>query len=143
MKIILKFTSHVGYYCCFYCYIKGVHVGGRGGKWQYYYADRAKLRDASKYQLESIQAEQSSSNINGHLGLSILHNILDVPLPKSIIVDYLHVTLLRHARAIIHQSYLILTPGQRKQIDAQLLTQKFPNFFNRKVRAINDLSFIK
>lgn len=139
----MEFISHVGYYSCFFCYIKGVHVGGRGGKRQYYYADRAKLRNVVTYELESDEAERTSSNVFGHLGRSILHDILDVPLPTSIIVDYLHVTLLRHTRAILHQSYMSLTPFQRSQIDDRLRKQKFPNFFNRKVRALNDLSFIK
>jgi hypothetical protein len=143
LKLILEFISHVGYYPCFYCYIKGVHVGGRGGKRQYYCADCTDLREVVTYESESKEAANKSSNVFGHLGRSILHDILDVPLPSSIIVDYLHVTLLRHTRAIIHQTYMKLRPAQRIQLDASLRSQNFPHFFNRKVRAISDFSFVK
>lgn len=143
LKLILEFISHVGYYPCFYCYIKGVHVGGRGGKRQYYCADSTALRQAVAYEFESHEAANNSSNVFGHLGRSILHDILDVPLPNSIIIDYLHVTLLRHMRAIMQQTYMKLRPEQRTQLDTRLRSQSFPHFFNRKVRPISDLSFVK
>jgi hypothetical protein len=143
LKIILEFIGHTGYYCCFFCYIKGVHVGGRGGKRQYYCDVRLKLRNIIDYELESTRAAVSASNVYGHLGRSILHDLLDVPLPNSIIADYLHVTLLRHTRAIVQQTYSNLSPAQRITFDIGLRAQKFPHFFNRKVRAISDLSFVK
>jgi hypothetical protein len=124
-------------------YLEGVHVGGRGGKRQYYCADCTDLREEVTYGSESKEAANNSSNVFGHLGRSILHDNLDVPLPSSIIVDYLYVTLLRHTRAIIHQTYMKLCPAQRIQLDASLRSQNFPHFFNRKVRAISDFSFVK
>ena len=143
LKIILEFIGHTGYYSCFYCYLKGVHVGGRGGKRQYYCDVRTKPRKPITYELESTRAATTASNIYGHLGRSILQDLLDVPLPDSIIADYLHVTLLRHTRAILQQTYSKLSPAQRVKFDIGLRAQKFPHSFNRKVRGVSDLSFVK
>ncbi|CAF4978365.1 unnamed protein product, partial [Rotaria magnacalcarata] len=93
--------------------------------------------------LESIRAVETSSNVYGHLGRSLLHDLLDVPLPNSIIVDYLHVSLLRHTRAIIQQVYAQLSPLERTKFDSGLRGQRFPHFFNRKLRAVCDLAFVK
>ena len=43
LKIILEFIDHTGYYCCFYRYIHGIHIGGRGGKRQYYHENYIRL----------------------------------------------------------------------------------------------------
>ncbi|CAF1217951.1 unnamed protein product [Adineta steineri] len=51
LKLILEFIGHADYFCCFYCYIKGVHVGGFGGKRQYYYEDGIIFRDEQTYAL--------------------------------------------------------------------------------------------
>ncbi|CAF1278892.1 unnamed protein product [Rotaria sordida] len=122
--------------------MQGLHVGGRGGKRQYYYEDGIQFRDSKSYVLESVKAAETSSNVFGHLGRSILHDLLDVPLPYSIISDYLHVSLLRHTRVIVKQIYSSLLPQERSEFDARLLAQKFPHFFNRKLRAVGDFSFI-
>ncbi len=143
LKLVLEFKGHNGYYCCFYCYIEGVHVGGRGGKRQYYYDDDILLRDIKNYESESIEAAETSSAVFGHFGRSILHDLLDIPLPYSIIADYLHVSLLRHTRGIVKQIYSSLSPSQRTEFDARLRAQNFPHFFNRKLRPVRDLSFIK
>ncbi|CAF1171092.1 unnamed protein product [Rotaria sordida] len=119
------------------------HIGGRGGKRQYYSENHIRLRDERRYELESIKAVKTSSNVHGHLGRSILHDLLDVPLPHSIIVDYLHVSLLRHTKSIVKQIYKNLSPLQRTKLDTCLRSQKFPHFFNRKLRAVCDFSFIK
>ena len=87
--------------------------------------------------------KQLAFNIDGHLGTSILAEILDVPLPNAIMIDYLHVTLLRHAKTIIQDLYSRLKPAQREQIDIRLKRQRFPHFFNRRMRPLKDLSFVK
>lgn len=143
LKIILEFIGHTGYHSCFYCYIHGIHIGGRGGKRQYYLDHNIQLREKKTYESESIRAAETSSNVYGHLGRSLLHDLLDVPLPNSIIIDYLHVSLLRHTRAITQQIYAKLSPLQRKKFDTGLRGQKFPHFFNRKLRAVCDFSFVK
>lgn len=143
LKIILEFIGHTGYHSCFFCYIHGIHIGGRGGKRQYYHETYINLREEKSYALESIKAAETSSNIYGHLGRSMLHDLLDVPLPHSIIVDYLHVSLLRHTRAIVQQIYKKLTPLQRMNFDTCLRQQRFPHFFNRKIRPVCDFSFVK
>ena len=147
LKLVLEFNGHNGYYCCFYCYVEGIHVGGRdgrrGGKRQYYYDNDTHLRDIKSYESESIEAAETSSKVFGHLGRSILHDLLDIPLPYSIITDYLHVSLLRHTRGIVKQIYASLSPFQRTEFDAGLRAQQFPHIFNRKLRPVCNLSFIK
>ena len=131
LKMILEFIGHTEYYCCFYCYIHGKHIGDRGSKRQHYNENHIRLRDEINYELESIKALKTSNNIYDHLGRSMLHDLLDVPLPHSIIVDYLHVSLLRHIRSIVQQIYTKLSPSQRIKFDTSLRSQRFPHFFNR------------
>lgn len=107
-------------------------------KRQYYFQKSFRMRNASEYLLESETAEVQRVNINGRLGLSVLQKILDVALPKSILIDYMHVCLLRHTRAIVTQMYYRLKPAERLELDNQLRRQRFPHTFSRKMRPILD-----
>ncbi|CAF4571305.1 unnamed protein product, partial [Didymodactylos carnosus] len=66
--------------------------------------------------------------------------ILDVSLPQAIIIDYLHATLLRHTKEIITELYALLEPAERQRLDISLKQQRFPHFFNRKMRARSERS---
>ena len=98
LKSILKFVGHGGYWCCWMCYLKGVHDNG---KRQYRYEASIEYRSTRVYSKQSSQAEQEGCSIFGHHGVSPLHAILDNPLPRSIIIDYLHATLLGHGKRMI------------------------------------------
>jgi hypothetical protein len=74
---------------------------------------------------------------------SILREILDVKLPEAIIIDYQHVTLLRHTKTILQIVYKELSPYNRRLLDHKLKAQSFPHFFNRRMKCFKDLSFIK
>ncbi|CAF1306540.1 unnamed protein product, partial [Didymodactylos carnosus] len=140
LKLILNFIGHTGYYCCFLCYIRGTHIMN---KRQYFFQQPLMLRGTTSYLEESRKAERNRTNEFGHLGTNILEEILDVPLPQAIIIDYLHVTLLRHTKAIVTELYALLKPAERQRLDISLKQQRFPHFFNRKMRAIKDLSYVK
>lgn len=73
----------------------------------------------------------------------MLHDLLDIPLPFSIITDYLYVSLLRHTKGIVRQIYSKLSPHERIELDAGLREQKFPHFFSRRLRPVSDFSFVK
>ena len=68
---------------------------------------------------------------------------MDVPLPSSVLIDYAHVTLLRHFRDLVQTISSSLSPSVRKQIDVSLRVQQFPYHFNRKLRGIEEFSYIK
>ncbi|CAF2184400.1 unnamed protein product [Rotaria magnacalcarata] len=140
IRLILNFISHGGYWCCWLCYLKGVHVVN---KRQYRCKLPIKYRHPEKYLQESVQATQENRDIFGHRGVSILHTILDTRLPECIIIDYLHCTLLGHAKTIIKDIYHQLNPDQRRLIDIKLKQQRFPHFFSRKIRPINDFAHVK
>ncbi|CAF4588428.1 unnamed protein product, partial [Didymodactylos carnosus] len=140
LKMILNFINHQGYYCCWLCFVRGEHVQN---KRQYYYQPPIELRSSQSYNEHGVQAATRHSNVYGHLGISVLKNLLDIPLPQSIIVDYLHVSLLRHAKCILAQLYRKLKPTERDLLDQRLKEQPFPHYFNRKMRAASNLSFIK
>ncbi|CAF1231313.1 unnamed protein product [Didymodactylos carnosus] len=89
IKLILDFVGHGGYWCCWICYLKGIHVDN---KRQYHCELPIKHRHSEKYLQESIQAVQENRDIFGHRGVGVLHKILDTPLPECIIIDYLHCT---------------------------------------------------
>ena len=135
LKSALCHIGHTGYWPCWYCEVKGKHVAK---KRQYYYNENFVIRTPSSFLADSrLAASTKGGNVKGRLGVSAFHHILDIPLPGSCIADYLHVTLLRHGRTIFKQLYKAhLKPSQRTQFDLQLSQQRYPHFFNRKVRSI-------
>ncbi|CAM4864583.1 unnamed protein product [Rotaria socialis] len=135
MKLVLNHIGHNGYYSCWYCKVSGIHTLN---KRQYHFEEVPIMRTVDTYMSESTEAEKAGENIHGHLGTSILHQILDVPLPQSIIMDYMHITLLRHARCVVLQLYASIKPKQRIELDNILRHQRFPHTFNRKMRGIKD-----
>ncbi|CAF1218120.1 unnamed protein product [Adineta steineri] len=76
-------------------------------------------------------------------GTSILKDILDTKLPQGIIIDYQHVSLLRHTKTLLYQVYKQFNPSQRQLFDIKLKQQCFPHFFNRRMKTCKDLSFMK
>lgn len=134
--------GHTGYYCCFFCLIRGIH-DSTVRKRQYPYSHDVVQRTTNSFQLNSERAEREQKNVFGQLGTSVLTSIVDIRLPDCILIDYAHITLLRHFRDVIRTIYASLSPANRQQIDRSLRKQPFPTYFNRKMRGINDLSFIK
>ena len=122
LSSICNFVNHNGYFCCWFCFIEGEHIDR---KRQYRYGPPV-LRTIKKYSQASKKAERTNANIYGHLGQSILNQILDVPLPNAIVLGYLHVTLLGHAKAVILSIYRQIKPIQREQFNNQLKCQQFP-----------------
>ncbi|CAF1368385.1 unnamed protein product [Rotaria sp. Silwood1] len=133
IKLALNHIGNNGYYSCWYCKIEGVHMCN---KRQYHYEEVPTMRSINSYRSESKEAEVKGENINGHLGLSFFHEILDIPLPHSILMDYMHITLLRHTRSVVLQIYESIVPKKRSEIDDQLKFQQFPHTFNRKLKPI-------
>lgn len=140
LKKILCFIGHNGYYCCWFCYTRGQHIDK---KRQYPYEEIVELRNPKKYTEESIVAFETRSNVKGHLGKSILHDLFDLELPRSIVIDYLHVTLLGHTKSLIVSIYNQLSPLQRKIFNDRLKSQKFPHYFGRKLRSLMEFSNVK
>ena len=134
--------GHNGYYPCFYCDIRGEHVR-QASKRQYQYEVPFHYRTIKSFSINSKQAQLNNKNAFGHLGTSILDDILDIPLPHGLIVDYSHVSLLRHFRDIVKTISLSLAPAIRENVDISLGAQPFPHFFNRRLRGVADFSFIK
>ena len=86
LKSILNFVAHNGYFACYFCYIRGIH---RGRKRQYPYQESIEIRTPHRFAQGSLAASLSKRN-EGHLGVSIIANFLDIQLPRSIIIDYAH-----------------------------------------------------
>ena len=75
LKKILNFFGRGGYDCCWFCYLHGQY---KDGKQQYQYERSIKLRSTQMYLQESYEAHRTQSRVNGHLGESIIQNLLDV-----------------------------------------------------------------
>ncbi|CAF4561077.1 unnamed protein product [Rotaria socialis] len=130
LSLIINFINHNGYFSCWLYFIEGVHMNK---KRQYRY-DTLHLRTTNQYFKLSKKAERTQSNIWGHLGESVLSNILDVKFPEAIVLDYLHVSLLGHAKLIILAVYHLLKPAQRKELNFYLHNQFCPRkLFQQKV----------
>jgi hypothetical protein len=135
-------NGHTGYYPCFYCHIEGVHVC-TARKRQYPYTSTVNYRTVNSFYINSRDAHVNNQKVLGHVGISILDEVLDVPLPHGIVIDYAHVSLLRHFRDVTRTVASSLAPSIRQKIDCSLRRQAFPHFFHRKMRGIEDFSFIK
>ena len=142
LKMALNLVGHTGYHCCYYCHLKGVH-SREARKRQYPYSASVTHRTPASFRENGRRAEKDHCNILGHLGKSVLESFVDIPLPGSVLIDYAHVTLLRHFRDVLRTVHSSLSPAIRKQIDSSLIGQQFPHHFNRKLRGIEDLSFVK
>jgi hypothetical protein len=142
LKLMANMIGHNGYFPCFYCHIEGEHIRA-ASKRQYRYESTVDYRTVKSFNIYSREAQATNKNIFGHLGISILDEIVDVPLPHSIIIDYAHVSLLRHFRDIVRTVVSSLLPAIREKIDFSLRSQRFPHFFNRKMRGVTDFSFVK
>lgn len=140
LRLILSFIGHGGYFCCWYCYIHGEH---EHKKRQYRYEQQVILRDSMTYLQESKIACENNSNVFGHLGVTVLEPIMDIPLPDSIIADYLHICLLGHSKTVIRNVYKSLKPLERTALDKELDQQPFPHYFNRKMRKLENFAYIK
>ena len=136
LNLALNHKHHGGYFCCWFCKVEGESVNR---KRQYYFDENTVLRNECDFRLDSRKAAFYQRNVNGRYGISILDQILDIPLPTGIIVDYLHVTLLRQSKMIclyLYKNYM--RPNERLQFDKKISAQRLPHFFNRKIRAFNE-----
>lgn len=140
LKIALNFISHNGYYACYFCYIHGVH---QGGKRQYPYQSSLTMRTVEGFSNEAATASKYEMNVHGHLGRSIFDSMLDTSLPHAIVIDYAHATLLRHTKSVLIELYQRLKPNVRREVDAALLQQSFPHFFHRRMKPFSEFSFVK
>ncbi|CAF3394515.1 unnamed protein product [Rotaria socialis] len=141
IKLATKHVNHQGYWCCWMCFIKGIHTKT---KRQYYFEKNLVLRSIAEYETYSKEAQRKKKKIFGHLGCSPFATIVDVPLPQCIVIDYMHVSLLRHMRTVIQYLYQkYLKPKDRDEIDQLFHKQRFPHFFNRKMRPIKEMSYCK
>ncbi len=52
-------NGHIGYFPCFYCYLRGEHVR-QAGKRQYTYQPRIIRRTPNAYYLDSREAQSSN-----------------------------------------------------------------------------------
>jgi hypothetical protein len=140
LKIALNFKAHNDYHCCYFCYLRGVH---RDGKRQYSYECPYELRTTASFTRDASIASRFDRNERGHLGVSILAHVVDVPFPHAIIIDYAHASLLRHSKAMLSELYRRLRPAVRGHVDLALSSQAFPHLFHRRMKALQDLSFVK
>jgi hypothetical protein len=63
-----------GYWCCWICYLKDVHIVN---KRQYRCELPIEHRYPSTYLQESVQAARENHDIYGHQDVSVLHKVLD------------------------------------------------------------------
>ena len=134
LNLILNHKGHGGYSCCWYCHIEGLYIG----KMQYYYDENIALRSEVDFANDSRNAQYLKTTLNGRHGISILERIIDIPLPRAIIADYLHITLLGHAKTICLYLYKNhMKPKERNQFNEKIYVQRFPHF-NRKIRSFEE-----
>jgi hypothetical protein len=69
--------------------------------------------------------------------------VLDAPLPHGILIDYQHITLLRHTKTVLNEIYKQIHPTDRNQFDIKMKNQSFPHYFHRKMKSFQDFAFIK
>ena len=127
LSLMGNFINHNGYYSCWLCFIRGQRMNNK----QQYHHEVITLRTISQYARLSERAERTKKNVLGHFGTSVIASILDVPFPHAIVLDYLHISLLGHVKAIALSIYDQLRPAQRKQLNGHLRDQSFPRKSSR------------
>ncbi|CAF4387678.1 unnamed protein product, partial [Rotaria magnacalcarata] len=127
LRSILNFVAHNGYFSCFFCYVRGIH---RGGKQQYPYKELVDIRTLRRFAQDSLTASRLQRKEKGHVGVSVTASIMDTQLPHSIIIDYPHSSLLRHAKAMFKELYKSLRPSDPTEI-RNILFYDFVPVFHR------------
>lgn len=122
ISLMCNFTHHNGFFSCWYCYIRGET---RQNKRQYD-SIPLRLRSAEEFIHLSNLAEKTGERQFGHFGVSVVHDLLDIPLPYSIVIDYLHTTLLGHSKRIILALHNQLSPSDRLRLNRVISKQTFP-----------------
>ncbi|CAF1331592.1 unnamed protein product [Didymodactylos carnosus] len=139
LAFVLNFKGHTGYFSCFFCFLEGI----RNGKMLFPYTSPLLLRTSDDWCRDSEEAVRKKENVLGHHGISPIADLFDGDLPNSIMIDYLHASLLRHVKTVVVELTSRLSKNDCKKLDELLKSQKFPHFFNRKLRGVLDVSYVK
>ncbi|CAF1026745.1 unnamed protein product [Didymodactylos carnosus] len=72
LKLILNFTGHGRYYCCWFCYLKGEHIGG---KRQYRHEQEVTMNQEQEVTMNGPY-DQSSTSASGCNQMDKIHSLL-------------------------------------------------------------------
>ncbi|CAF4369964.1 unnamed protein product [Rotaria magnacalcarata] len=88
------------------------------------------MRTLRRFAQDSLTASRLQRKEKGHVGVSVMASIMDTQLPRSIIIDYPHSSLLRHAKAMFKELYKSLRPSDPTEI-RNILFYDFVPVFHR------------
>lgn len=101
---VTNMTQHNGEYGCLYCEEPGVVVeSGKGRCRSYPYREvPSKLRKEDELRKNATEAQENGNRIKGFFGKSILSYLPYLSLTDSVVIDYMHGTLLGITKKLLH-----------------------------------------
>lgn len=144
LSIMVNFVEPNSFYACMFCHVKGIY-NHCGRCVTYPHGDAASLRTTNEFRqcgkLASTENKRPSRDIAlGRKGISSFENILDVPLPHSIIIDSMHTVFLCHSRKMLIFLNNFIAKPNFLQISKKLKSIKFIHDILRRPRSLLNLN---
>ena len=120
-----------GYYGCSYCYHKGFYIHKKGMKYPFLAEEPETRTHDSHMQDVAAVYESGGLSFRGVKGESAFINLNDIDMVWGFPLDYLHNALFGVTEQVWTSWCTILTPAQRKKVDALLLLIQPPRDLRR------------
>jgi hypothetical protein len=139
LSSMVQFVEHNAFYACMFCNTKGTY--NKDGHCITYFLDNdAELRTSENFEkcaqlAASMKTRLDRERTKGIKGLSAFSEILDVPLPHSVVIDAMHTVFLCHAKKLLIQIQSTITKENLSKINEKLCSMNFIHDILRRPRS--------
>ncbi|CAF1104847.1 unnamed protein product [Adineta steineri] len=139
LSAMVQFVEPNAYYACMFCKSKGIY--NHDGHCVIYHVDNeAQLRTSENFRKCAQLADSMHKRIDrertiGCKGLSAFSEILDVPLPHSVVIDAMHTVFLCHSKKLLIHLQTFITKENLLKINLKLRSMNFIHDVLRRPRS--------
>jgi hypothetical protein len=143
LSTMVRFVEHNAFYACMFCNIKGTY--NHDGHCVIYFIDNnVKLRTSENFEkcaqlAASMQTRIDRERTMGVKGLSAFSEILDVPLPHSVVIDAMHTVFLCHSKKLLIHLQTYITKENLLKINSKLRSINFIHDILRRPKSLSNV----
>ena len=143
LSTMVQFVEPHAFYACMFCSTKGTY-NHQGHCIIYDIDNNAELRTRESFEkcakmAASMQSRISRDRTIGVKGLSTFSEILDVPLPHSVVIDAMHTVFLCHAKKLLVQLQTFIAKENVPKINLKLRSMNFIHDILRRPRSFSNV----
>ena len=140
LSSLVQFVEHNAYYACMFCNMKGTY-NHESHCVIYTLDDDAELRTSEHFEKCARYASSMHRRIDrertmGLKGISAFSEILDVPLPHSVVIDPMHTVFLCHSKKLLIHLKTFITKENLERINFKLRSMNFIHDILRRPRSL-------